>query len=181
MMAPSASYTGLSKWLHWLIALLVIGLVIVGLLLGSLPEGPVQNTAYDLHKSFGFVLLVLMVLRIANRIVVGAPPSAPGLERWQIAASHAVHYALYVLLIAQPIIGWIANSAFGAPINLFWVLELPPLIAKDEALADRMFGLHQLVGYAIAALAAIHIAAALHHHFIRKDDVLRRMAPRGLV
>jgi len=180
-MHDSGSYNAIAKWLHWLVAVLVIGLIIIGLLLDSFPEGAAQNTAYDLHKSFGFVLLVLMVLRIANRVIAGAPPPAPGLERWHIAASHAVHYTLYALLIAQPIVGWLGNSAFGAPINLFWIAQLPPIIAKDEALADRLFGLHEVLGYAIAALAAVHVAAALYHYLIRKDGVLQRMAPRGML
>ncbi|GGE37822.1 cytochrome b561 [Agaricicola taiwanensis] len=179
MRSARMSYPPLAKLLHWLVAVLVIVLIVLGLLLGSFPEGAVQNTAYDLHKSLGFTLLLLMIARLANRLIAGVPPSEPTIERWQIAASHAVHGLLYLALFAQPIIGLIANSAFGAPLNLFWLIEVPPLIDKNEELADRLFDLHETLGFIIAGLAAVHIAAALYHYFIRKDGVLQRMAPEG--
>jgi cytochrome b561 len=163
------------------VALLVVVLIIVGLLLGSLPQGPIQNTAYTLHKSFGFLVLPLMMLRLAVKLLAGTPPPEPTLERWHIAASHAVHGLLYVALFGQPILGLFANSAYGAPLNLFWLVEIPPLIEKDEALSETLFSIHERLGYAIAALAAVHVSAALYHHIIRRDGVLRRMAPRGWV
>lgn len=174
-------YTPLAKFLHWTIAVIVIGLIIVGLFLGDFPQGPIQNTAYDLHKSFGFLLLLLMIARLANRLIAGAPPHEPSLKRWQVIASSTVHHLLYLLLFIQPLVGWFANSAFGAPINLFWLIDIPPLIAKNEKLADALFEVHATIGYALAVLAAIHIAAALQHYLILKDGVLQRMAPRGWV
>lgn len=178
---PHQDYPALSKLLHWTVAIIVIGLILVGLVMHDLPEGPIQNTAYDLHRSFGALVLVLMVLRLANRLIAGAPPPDPTLKRWEYVVSNTVHHLLYVLLFAQPLLGWVATSAYGAPISFFWLFELPALAPKNEDLSEVLFEAHELVGYAIAGLAALHIAGALQHYLIRKDRVLHRMAPRGWV
>jgi cytochrome b561 len=98
--------------------------------------------------------------------------SVPAAQR---AIAHAVHVALYALLFAMPLVGWWATSAYGAPISVFWLFELPPLVAKDEAVAERAFALHRALGIAMALLIAAHAGAALHHHFVKRDRVLRRM------
>ena len=143
-------------------------------------EGPLQNTLYTLHKSLGILILALMVARLVNRIVMGAPAPAPGLARWQRAVSSATHGLLYVLLIMQAIGGWLANSAFGAPTPFFGLFDLPSLVAKDQAFADQIFRNHRILGFVIAGLAAMHIGAALQHYVLVKDRVMQRMLPRAL-
>jgi cytochrome b561 len=86
-----------------------------------------------------------------------------------------LHYALYALLIVQPIVGWIATSAYRAPILVFWTFTLPPIWPEDRAFSERMFVVHKALGIAIAVLALMHIAAALYHHFVRRDATLMRM------
>jgi cytochrome b561 len=86
-----------------------------------------------------------------------------------------VHRLLYAILLIQPIIGWWGTSAFGAPINVFWLFELPPLVSKDELAAKQILAWHGIVGITLSAIVAIHISAALFHHFVRRDEVLRRM------
>jgi cytochrome b561 len=173
-------YPPASKWLHWLVAGSVLTMIPIAIAMVRVGQGPLQNTLYTLHKSFGILVLALMVARLINRIVVGAPAPAPGLARWQRAVSSATHGLLYVLLILQPVGGWLANSAYGAPTPFFGLFELPNLMEKDQAFADQVFRNHRILGFVIAGLAAMHIAAALQHYLIGKDRVMQRMVPRAL-
>src|SRR5229473_2597650 len=91
------------------------------------------------------------------------------------ATARATHWGLYGLLMVQPFVGWVATSAYRAPIVVFGLFELPPIWPQDRPLSDRLFVVHALIGAAIACLAAVHIGAALYHHFVRKDRVLMRM------
>jgi cytochrome b561 len=176
----AGGYPSSSKWLHWLVAASVLIMIPIGIAMGRVAEGPLQNALYTLHKSFGILILGLMIARLINRIVVGAPAPEPGLARWQRAVSSATHGLLYVLLVLQAIGGWLANSAYGAPTPFFGLFELPALRGKDQAFADQVFANHRIFGFVIAALAAMHIAAALQHYFINRDGVLQRMLPRAL-
>lgn len=174
------SYPASSKWLHWLIAASVLTTVPVAIAMVRVEEGPLQNTLYNLHKSIGVLIFLLMLARVANRVITGAPAPYVGLERWQHVVSSAVHGLLYVLLIAMPVTGYIANSAFGAATPFFGLFEIPPIVPHNEAMSERLFALHRWMGFTTATLAAIHIAAALQHHVINRDGVLRRMLPQAL-
>ena len=145
--------------------------------MNNVPSGPVQNTLFDLHRSFGALILLLVLIRLPYRLFAGAPPPEPGLPRWQIGLSHAVHWLLYLFLIAMPIVGWVGTSAYGAPITVFWLFQLPEIVAKNEALAETLLDAHATAGLIMGGLVVIHIAAALYHRFIRHDGVLARMLP----
>jgi cytochrome b561 len=173
-------YPSTSKWLHWLVAASVLTTIPIGIAMGRVAKGPLQDTLYTLHKSIGILILALMVARLINRIVVGAPAPAPGLARWQRVVSSATHGLLYVLLVLQAFGGWLANSAYGAPTPFFGLFELPALRGKDPAFAEQVFSNHRIFGFVIAGLAAMHIAAALQHYIIKQDRVLQRMLPRAL-
>jgi cytochrome b561 len=95
----------------------------------------------------------------------------------QRVASHLVHIALYVLVTAQALIGWIATSAYGAAISFFGLFTVPAIVGKDQSLATPLFTAHEVLGFGIAGLLFLHIGAALFHYFIRKDGVLQRMLP----
>ncbi|MCC6946843.1 MAG: cytochrome b [Bradyrhizobiaceae bacterium] len=176
---PAGGYPGSSKWLHWLVALCVIIAVPVGIALPRLDPGPTADSLYNLHKSLGALIFLLMVLRIVNRFTVGAPAPEPGLAAWKRVASSAVHGLLYVLLIVQPIVGYLANSAFGASTPFFGIFTIPPAVAQNEALSNNLFALHRLIGITLALLVLIHVGAALQHYFIEKDGVLQRMLPQA--
>lgn len=175
--AYGAEYSGFAKLLHWAVAICVLIMIPVGLIMGQLPQGDLQNTLYNLHKSTGVLVLALMVVRLANRLIAGAPPPEPTITRLQRIASHSVHGLLYVLLIVQPLLGWAANAYYGAATPIFGVFEFPAAATKDEALAERLFGIHDLIGLVLAALIIVHIGAALYHYFVRRDGVLQRMLP----
>jgi cytochrome b561 len=176
----SGSYPSTSKLLHWLVAGSVLVMIPIGITMGRVAEGPLQNTLYTLHKSFGILILGLMIARLINRVIIGAPGPAPGLAPWQRVVSSVTHGLLYALLILQAFGGWLANSAYGAPTPFFGLFELPALRGKDQAFAEQLFSAHRVFGFVIAGLAAMHIAAALQHYFIVKDRVLQRMLPRAL-
>ena len=168
-------YTGVARLLHWTMAALVLMSIPVGFILLSLPQGRVQDTLFDLHRSVGVLLFVLVVIRLAWRLAHPPPPLPDDLPAWQRIASGTVHRLLYAILLIQPIIGWWGTSAFGAPISVFWLFELPPLVSKDEEAARQILGWHDIVGITLAVTIAIHIGAALFHHFVRRDEVLGRM------
>jgi cytochrome b561 len=173
-------YPPASKLLHWLVAACVLTTLPVALAMGRVAQGPTQDFLFNLHKSLGVLILLLMLLRLINRVVAGAPPPEPGLERWQKAVSSAVHGLLYVLLVTMPIVGWVANSAYGATTPFFGLFTLPKLVADNEALAKQLFTLHTWAGFAVILLAGMHIGGALFHYVVRRDQVLQRMLPRAL-
>ncbi len=168
-------YTLAARVLHWVTAVLVLGLIAVGLAMANFDFGDAQDTLYHLHRSTGAVLLPLIVLRLFYRLNHPPPPLPADIPAIQQFAAYANHWALYALLIIQPIIGWIATSAYGAQILVFWLFELPSIWPADEPFSEKMFAVHRMLGIAIALLALGHIGAALFYHFVRKDDVLIRM------
>ena len=173
-------YPATSKLLHWLVAVSVLTTAPVAIAMTRVAKGPTQDLLYNLHKSLGVLILVLMVLRLINRLAVGAPIADPDIAQWQKALSSFVHTSLYVLLLAMPVVGYIANSAYGATTPFFGLFELPMIVGKDEALATQLFTIHRWVGYLLIVLVLMHVGAALYHHFIRHDNVLRRMLPHSL-
>ncbi len=191
-MTRPSSYSPLQRSLHWLIALLVLGLLCVGLymtwrggssailtpVLGASPKAfdGLTSTLYTWHKSIGFLVLWLMLLRLVVRIRSGAPAPEPSLNPLQRIAATATHHLLYVLLLAAPVLGWVGVSAYGAR-GVVGGFNLPELVAKDERLANTLLGFHGWAALAIVALVAMHIGAALMHRLVLKDGVFQRMWP----
>lgn len=168
-------YSTVARAFHWLTAFFVLTMIPAGLIMGELKGGPLQNALFDYHRGIGVILAMLTILRLAYRLTNPPPPTPDDLPRWQVGLSHAVHWGFYLLLIANPFVGWVGTSAYGAPVGVFGLFTLPPIVAKDKALADQVFAVHGYLGYAMAAAVILHIGAALYHHFGRGDDVLRRM------
>ncbi len=169
-------YSSLAKALHWAVAVIVIGLVPVGLIMADLDEGPLQDRLFLLHESFGVILLALMILRAATRWR-GRPAPYPGLEPWERRVSTGVHHALFALLLVTPIIGWLALSAYGLGPSFFGLAELPHLLPKDEPLSKILFPIHETCALLIVGLATLHIAGALRHALVKHDDLVWRMLP----
>ena len=161
--------------LHWLTALLIIGLSIVGLLMTELPNSPFKMQVYALHKSFGLTVLALTVLRLGWRFMAGTPESLPG-PRWQALAAKLVHWLMYFLLFAMPLSGWLFNSAAGFPLRWFDLFALPKLLTGyNPELKNLAKELHETGFYLLAALLLIHAGAALYHHYFKRDQTLNRM------
>jgi cytochrome b561 len=168
-------YTLGARFFHWLTAALIFMMIPFGIIMGRLDPGPLQDLLFNLHRSIGATLLPLVILRLFWRFQHPPPPLPADIPAIQRAAAHASHRTLYVLLIAQPLLGWIATSAYRAPITVFWLFVLPPIWPENRALSEILFVLHQLIGIALAALVLVHVSAALFHHFARKDRILMRM------
>ncbi len=173
-------YPGTSKLLHWLVAVCILTTAPVAIAMTRVSQGPTQDMLYNFHKSLGVLILILMILRLINRLAVGALTADPDIEPWQKAVSSIVHTSLYVLLLAMPIVGYIANSAYGASTPFFGLFNLPPIVGKNEALSTQLFTFHRWAGWLLIALVLMHVSAALYHHFIRRDSVLKRMLPRAM-
>ncbi len=170
-------YSNASKFLHWLTALLIFGLLPMGFLLEDLPEGPIQNLGYDLHRSFGFIVLLLAAARIAVRKIWGVPEAYAGLSTFERRASTATHHTLYLLLVLTPVLGWAATSAYPVTISVFWLFNLPPLAPQSEALSKVLFKLHELAAIGMILLLVGHMGGALMHRLIKRDGVMERMLP----
>jgi cytochrome b561 len=176
----TGSYPPTSKLLHWLVTACVLTTAPVAIAMTRMDKGSSQDVLYNFHKSLGILILFLMTLRLINRLVVGAPAPDPGIEPWQKTVSSIVHTSFYLLLLAMPIVGYAANSAYGAPTPFFGLFNLPPIVGENEPLATQLFTLHRWVGWLVIVLVLTHVAAALYHFFIRRDNVLPRMLPRAL-
>ena len=169
-----------SQALHWAIALLIVVMAVIGLSLDELPRSPEWFWVYDLHKSTGLLVLALVVVRLAWRLYAGAPPPVAGLARVQRIAAGATHWALYLLVLAMPLSGWLYDSASGLrPLEWFGQFAVPKLVGPDEDLADDLHDLHEDLFSVLVVVASAHIAAALWHHLFRGDATLARMLPRG--
>jgi cytochrome b561 len=179
VLKESRGYSSLSKWLHWIMAAFVLSIVPVGLTMTRLPSGKLQDNLFAVHESFGATILALACLRVAVRLIRGAPAPYPGLARWRRLAADITHRALYVLILVVPVLGWAATSAYRAPISVYGLFELPPILAVDKPLAETLFSIHIAGAYLLTALVFIHIGAALMHGFVHRDGVLGRMLPAG--
>ena len=168
-------YSAVARTFHWVTAALVLTMLPIGIAMATFDLGAeVEDPLYHIHRSIGALVLVITVARLAYRLFHPAPP-LPEMPAFQHFAALFTHWALYALLIVQPIVGWIATSAYRAPTLFFWLFELPPIWPEDRAFSDAMFVVHRTMGIVIAILICVHIGAALYHHFVLKDRVLSRM------
>lgn len=179
-MYTATKYAFSSRFLHWVIAALVLVLVPVGWWMASRAEvdlfDDLTNTLYAWHKAIGFTLLWLMVLRIIFKARNNAPPYPDSLPRWQVIAAKSLHHLLYVLLIVTPLLGWAGVTAFPALITLGgYDLPAMPFVPENQALATRLFGIHGVFAITLGVLVSGHIAAAVIHLMVRKDGVFQRM------
>jgi cytochrome b561 len=166
----------LAQGLHWLIALLIIGLGTVGLVMTDMSPSPDKIKIYTLHKSFGITVLMLVALRLAWRLATRHPVPVPG-PRWQTLSASVVHFLLYVLMFAIPLSGWLFNSAANFPLQWFGLAHVPSLWHYDPDVKHLAREFHEIAFWVLIALAALHATAAFKHHYFDRDDTLRRMLP----
>ncbi|GHH47980.1 cytochrome b [[Pseudomonas] boreopolis] len=171
---------GVSQLLHWLIALLILLLGIVGLTMGDLPKTPKYFWVYTAHKSLGITVLALAVVRLAWRLYAGAPRPEPGTPGWQERIAAATHVLLYVLIFAIPLSGWLYDSASGLrPFHWFGLFEMPKLSPPDEQLRALSHSAHEWGFWLLIAVVLAHAGAAFYHHLFQRDATLARMLPQG--
>jgi cytochrome b561 len=182
--APVEIYSRTARTLHWTTVALILVQIPVGLYMvyrgNSLNLWDnLTNALYSGHKLVGLTILLIVFWRLVYRLTRGAPAHEPTIEPWQRIVSRLNHWGLYLLLIAAPIAGYIGISLFPA-LDIFGLISLPSVVAPDKEVAKAAFAVHRLLVMLLALLIAMHVAAALYHYLVRKDNVLGRMIPRLL-
>lgn len=177
MNAVSTRYSGVAIALHWLMALLILGLIGVGVWMSDLKPSPRTIQIYTWHKWIGLTVLLLALARVLWRVYRRPPPPSADLPRWQALAASGTHGALYLLMFAMPLTGWLQNSAAGFPLTWFGWFKVPALIERNRDAFQWWQDAHETLAWLLMALIALHVAAAIKHHLIDRDEVLRRMLP----
>ena len=171
----NTTYTPVAKGLHWLMAVMILGLLALGIYMHELPLSPQKLELYSWHKWFGVTAFLLVLVRLGWR-VTHIPPALPtSMPKLMQFAAHAGHFLLYALMLAIPLTGWLMSSAKGFTTNYFGLFDLPNLIDKDKALAATLKEAHGFLANSLMALVGLHIAAAMKHQLIDKDNLMARM------
>lgn len=173
---PRSRFTGAQRFVHWLMALAILAMLFIGVGMVS-TVGPSYATLIAIHRPLGLLILVLAILRVGLRLWYGAPGLPQDLPRIQVAAAKASHLVLYALFLAMPLLGWAMLSAGGYPIVLYLGIQLPPIAPHDDAWHAVLWTAHRWGAFLLFATILLHVAAALFHGLIRRDDVLASMAP----
>ena len=171
---------GISQLLHWTIAILIVLIGIVGLVMGELPRSPKYFWVYTAHKSLGLTVLALVLVRIGWRLYAGAPRPVPGTPRLQALLASATHGAIYLLILALPLSGWIYDSANALrPFRWFGLVDVPKLTGPDPQVVAVSHAIHEYGFWLLIAVVLAHAGAAFYHHLFQRDATLSRMLPRG--
>jgi cytochrome b561 len=174
--APAVYDPGL-RFLHWLMAALILVGLPLGVFASQLPRGDMRSDILFFHKSIGMTVLCLVVLRIAWRLAAGAPAYVEPLGRLTHAAARSAHLALYALMIAMPVSGYLESAGSGAGIPWFGLFTFPVLLPKDAGLKAAGAWAHYIFAWTIAFVLAAHLGAVVWHAAIKRDLVLTRMWP----
>jgi len=167
----------LAQLLHWLVVLLIIAQFTLATLFDDLPAGAKKLTLLARHKSIGITILMLALLRLVWRTRSPGPALPDTLKPYERTLARLTHVLLYVFLFAVPLSGWLMSSARGFPVSWFGFFQLPDLVPKNKTLYEALVETHETLAWCLYAIVFLHVVAALKHHFIHKDDVLRRMLP----
>ena len=174
MNAQPRFFAPLARLLHWLMALMVIAMLFIGAgMVASVSER--HEWLLHLHKPLGIAILLLVIVRIVVRLSTQQPPLPADLPVWQALAARLSHYVLYALMLAMPLIGWAMISAAGDPVMLSSTLRLPSILPANAETFALLRKAHRYLAYLFFLTILTHLAAALFHAWIRRDDVLNSM------
>jgi cytochrome b561 len=170
-------YTTVAIVLHWLIAAAVLFMIGLGWTLEDIPKGTPERTYwFNLHKSIGVTIGLLVVVRLLWRLTHRPPPLPASMPAWEIAAARLNHVLLYALLLAMPVIGFLASNFTKFGVKYFGV-QVGPLFAENQAMRDTLQELHGALSWVLVVLVAVHVLAALKHWLVDRDRVFQRMLP----
>jgi cytochrome b561 len=175
-MTPVLHYGTPAKVFHWLIVALLAVQYPIGWLMPDLHRNMLPGAPMTFHISFGLTILILIVLRLIWRLTHPVAPES-SLPAWQRLSSEAVHWMLYVMVLATTLSGWAFASFRGWTVTYFYLFRLPMLASDNAAAGKAIDGLHQAAEWLLLALIVIHVAAALAHIFIYRDRIMQRMLP----
>jgi cytochrome b561/polyisoprenoid-binding protein YceI len=168
----------IAKGFHWILAILILWLLSVGFAMVGIPPGPDKLWVYALHKSFGILILVLMIGRLLWRQISPRPDALPTHKTWEDTLAKIVHFSLYACVFLMPLSGWIMSSAGGFPAEFFGLFALPAIVPKNEGIFEVARNVHGFTAWSILGLLALHFAGAFKHHFLDRDETLQRMTSR---
>lgn len=168
-------YGSVAKALHWLVAISLFALIYFGLQQSEMERGPERSEIRFLHASAALAVFLLMTIRLAWRLVNEVPAHPDGSPGWQNAAAHIVHWGLYVTVFVQLAAGAMTVGTGGKPLPFFGLFSIPLPVAKSEEAHHFWEEVHESAWKIVAVLIVVHVLAALYHHFVARDDVLRRM------
>lgn len=171
-----ARFGSVAQTLHWLVAGLLIVQYTLARIADDLPLGPDKVGTLARHKSVGITILMLAILRLAWRRF-DSPPPLPAMPLWQARTARSTHLAMYALLFAMPLTGWMMSSASNYPVSWFGLVQLPDLIGPDHDVKEALEEVHETLFKVLATIAGLHVAAALKHQFLDRDGLLFRMLP----
>jgi cytochrome b561 len=176
-------YGAVAIALHWVMALMLVVLIGMGLYMVGLPDAgfdKVKITLILYHKELGLAALLVATVRLAWRMSNQLPALVDTLPYWQKVTARLVHLSFYGLLFALPMSGLLMSSAAAIPVSAFGVVDVPDLVAPSDDLFHRMIEVHRWLGYGLLVLIGVHAGAALTHHFLKRDDTLRKIvSPRS--
>ena len=170
-------YTRTAIALHWLIAALVFTTFPLGIYMHELPASPERLQLYSYHKWIGVTIFMLAVARVLWRLAHPAPQPVAGTPAWQRFVAAATHHLLYLLVILIPISGWLMSSAKGVQTVWLGIVPLPDLVGRNEELGEALEEVHEVLNLTMALLVILHVAGALKHRLIDRDEVMARMLP----
>lgn len=177
---PNALHWGIiSKLIHWLMAVLIIGMLIIGNVMTRMEDSEFKFELYQLHKSFGFTVMALALVRLFWRVPNPSPALPTTMPAWQRICADASHFLLYGLMFLMPLTGWLMVSAstLGIETRYFDLFTVPHLLEPDEDVEERMIQVHSALAWAFVAVLVAHTGAAVKHHLVDRDGVFRRMLP----
>ena len=175
-MKNRTQYGTTAKVLHWLIVVLLVAQYLIGWLMPDIHRGMNPGLPMTLHISFGILILLLIILRLAWRLTHPVAPES-SLPFWQRVTSEGVHWLLYLLVLATTITGWLFASFRGWSISFFFMMPMPMLSSDNAAAGKAIDGWHQAMEWSLLVLVGIHVAAALAHLLVYRDRVMHRMLP----
>lgn len=168
-------YGSLNKWLHWLVAIGILWLIWLGLEQKDLPSGDERQAIRATHASWALLIFTLMTVRLAWRLWNGVPAHPAGLPVWQRAAATLTHWGLYVVVFVQLSAGMMTVATGGKPLPFFGLFSIPLPVAENHDAHEFWEEVHEAGWILLAVLLGVHVLAALYNHFVRRNDVLRRM------
>jgi cytochrome b561 len=171
------SWDPVVKWVHWSTLLLIAAAFAAVWASESAPSREQHTMLVQLHRSLGITVLALTLFRLGWRWRARVPSLPAGLPEIQKAAARATEYLLYLLLLIQPVLGMIHTNARGDRVDFYFLVELPAIFGRNKLLAREALAVHGLVAELLLAIIALHASAALYHHYVRRDGVLRAMLP----
>jgi cytochrome b561 len=173
------SWGSLTKTLHWIIVILIIVQFFIAIRAHGLPRGPALIEAWGWHKSIGMTVFLLAVIRLVWRWLNPVPDLTAEIKPWENTLAKISHVLLYMLIFAVPLTGLLMSQAKNFPVSWFHLFQWPDFVAPDPAVSETFESAHKILVKVLVGVALLHAAGALKHHFIDKNNVLKRMLPFG--